>query len=246
MNKRHFLITCCLLFMPLISHAADIAVWPINPSIAPGELSTAIWLRNNGNETITLQTRIFHWQHDQQEDQLLPQQYLVPSPAMIDIAPGQQQMVRLVSKIRLPKENNEQRYRVIVDEIPRDQEQKNQAEIRYKVRYSIPLFVGVDKDFKLLSLSKNSNYAAEYKIDPTPNSAIIITNHLPITLRIANLQIHGAQKEYIAQGLLGYIHPKSHRRFEIPEALAKKLTQEKSSLVFEQEHLEIYAQPKKQ
>lgn len=96
---RSALLTGLLLLCAPAAHAqSSVVIWPLNPTIAPGEQATAIWLENHGAEPVTLQIRALGWRQDGAENVTERQDEVVSSPPLAEVAPGKRQLVRLIRR----------------------------------------------------------------------------------------------------------------------------------------------------
>ncbi len=100
----------------------------------------ALQITNNGSEDLEAQVRIMRWTQVDGEDRLAPTDDVVVSPAILRVAPGKPQTVRVV-RLQEGPVSNEASYRVLVDELPRKPSSNEPTGITVLVRYSIPLFV---------------------------------------------------------------------------------------------------------
>lgn len=125
--------------------AASLQVAPILVELADGENAEALWLSNSGGKPIRAQVRVMAWSQADSEDRLSPSRELLASPPILEIAPGDRQLVRVVRPEAGPVPS-EQAFRLLVDELP-DPEQEGASGLRFLLQYSIPVFVlppGVD------------------------------------------------------------------------------------------------------
>ena len=76
--------------------AADLQVNPIMVEFLPEEQVQAVWLTNSGTAPLKAQVRVAAWHQSGGEDRLEATRELVASPAILEIAAGEQQLVRLV------------------------------------------------------------------------------------------------------------------------------------------------------
>ncbi len=84
--------------------------------IAPGA-ATTLTLVNQGRTVMTVQARIFRWTQANGQEQFDATGDVVVSPPMVQIAPGQQQVLRIVRTTRSPV-RGEEAYRLYIDQIP--------------------------------------------------------------------------------------------------------------------------------
>lgn len=138
-------IAACMGASQAIAQTANsVVIWPIDPVIESEARGAAVWLENPGKTPILLQIRVFSWNQDNGDDQYGEQKDVTATPPMIRIEPAQRQLVRL-TRIAPSPAGREQSYRVLIDEVPlADAPQPvasgAAAAIRFRMRYSLPLF----------------------------------------------------------------------------------------------------------
>lgn len=125
---------CCSAFM---AQAGGLSVSPLGIDLRDGEKTEVLHLRNQGDEEIKVQVRAFGWTQVQGKDHLTPTRQVLVSPQVVSIAPGREQIVRVV--LSAPLGAAQQSYRLFVDELPA---KGANAPRRLKIllRYSLPLF----------------------------------------------------------------------------------------------------------
>lgn len=194
-----------------------ITLWPLMPEIRSQERSTAIYIDNNSHERKRFQLRVRSWRIENGQEYLDIQQKVLPSPAMLDIEPGQRQLVRLVyvAANAVPEYETEQSYRVIIDDISAEPESEG-TQINVRMRYMLPLFLG-------------SPLHANHDVEQQLNGDLIIEddgallrihNRAKKHVRLSSVQLISAgERLEISNGLLGYILPGStnYFRFEIKD-----------------------------
>lgn len=239
-------ITALPFFIPP-ANASSLGVWPINPRIDSPASSTLIWVKNNNkNEPIVLQARVFLWKQQNNTDEFEPQDELVISPPIIEVKPDAQQIFRVMNrKGAINNSIREKSYRILIDEVPREDSTEG-SQLRFQMRYSLPLFVGRPDEHinkPLPDLLKIMSAQLSYRILQDPSPVIEITNNSPLHARVSNLGIYNpgvtAKKVLISQGLLGYILPHSSRRWPLDQEQFVAATQKNSQIKFEQEHQEL-------
>jgi len=104
---------------------------------APGA-TTTLNLRNEGDQNLHVQIRIFRWTDTQSEPTLVPTSDVVVSPPAATLTPGTEYVVRVVRVSKQPVAAEES-YRILVDEIP-DSSLNKPNSVRFALRYSIPVF----------------------------------------------------------------------------------------------------------
>ena len=239
-------IATLLFFTPLAS-ASSLGVWPINPRIDAPASSTLVWVKNNNkNEPVTLQARVFLWRQIDNNDQFDAQDDLVISPPIIDVKPDAQQIFRVMNrKGPLSKVSGEKSYRILIDEVPKEDGTQN-SQLRFQMRYSLPLFVGRPEMFAnmpTVDLVKATAKNLRYRIIQQPSPHIEVINNGPLHARLSNVTIDNdaitGKKMHLSDGLLGYVLPNSTKRWPLNDNQLAALSQENVNITYEQEHQEL-------
>src|SRR5690606_18264790 len=111
-----------------------------NPSIAPQQRASALWLQNVGTRPVVLQARVLAWDQDEGGDRYGQQADVVATPPFTTLAPGAKQLIRLTA-VRPAAPQRETAYRVLIDEIPSPEgaggaaSPAMQAALRFQMRY---------------------------------------------------------------------------------------------------------------
>ncbi|SAL20089.1 P pilus assembly protein chaperone PapD-like protein [Caballeronia arvi] len=121
------------------SHAASLQISPVSIHLDATETGKAIELRNDGDQPINAQVRVFNWDQADEKDSMVPTRDLIASPPIAPIAPGAKQIVRVIRADRAPPPA-ERTYRLLIDELPAAGGEAANA-VQFRFRYSVPLFV---------------------------------------------------------------------------------------------------------
>jgi len=127
-----------LLGLAPAAHAASLQISPVSISLRANQNAGGISLQNLGERPVFGQVRVFAWEQRGGEDVLTPTDELVASPPIIEVAAKSTQTIRLVRKGGAAP-GPERTYRLLIDEIPRGDEQATGVAIR--LQYSVPVFV---------------------------------------------------------------------------------------------------------
>ncbi len=219
---RAIVLGVILTLLPAMGHAAaSVLLWPVDPVIGPGQRASALWLENRGEEPVLLQIRIFAWSqrqgveaHDQQTD-------VVGTPPMVEVAPGARQLVRLTRTVPVAA-GQEHAFRVIIDEVPRPaaSEAPDGGTVRFRLRYSIPLFVYGEG---LAPPRPGAEAAAAPQLAWRVARAdgrdyLEVSNQGRVHARITGALLEqGGVRVNLAEGLLGYVLAGSTMRWPLPE-----------------------------
>lgn len=195
--------------------AAGLQISPITFSIASDKRADELWLRNNSEQPIHAQVRVFRWTQPDGEDVLTPDQALIASPPMVEIPPGKQQLVRLVRTGSLAQPAAAERsYRILVDEVPVEREQTSEVGLNFVFRYSIPVFVEGRADKKT---------TIDWQLRESDGQAMLILRNTGTHyMQLADLTFTPPRGEKINVfiGLAGYVLPGQTRHLKLTPPLA--------------------------
>lgn len=122
--------------------APAINITPLRVEMDDAELSEQMQVRNDSDEPLNVQLRIFSWYQADGTDQYAPSTEIIVSPSITRITARQTQNFRLV-RLNGKKPVGETRYRVIIDQLP-DMSATATNQSKTRLRFSVPLFVGRD------------------------------------------------------------------------------------------------------
>jgi fimbrial chaperone protein len=207
------LITCSvftaigLLAAPSLQ-AAQLRVEPVLLDLTAPAAAATLTLRNDDDVVVTAQTRVFRWSQSAGKETLEPTTDVVASPPTVKLSPHADYVVRVVRVSRQPVQGEES-YRVLVDQIPEPQNQRDRA-INLLVRQSIPAF------FRARQLSTAAvSWSLAYE-----NDRLVVTarNDGDERLRIASLKLRSPSGQTInfGGGLVGYALGRSSMSWAAP------------------------------
>ena len=207
--------------------ADGLQVSPVLLEFNPGQRALAIWLSNSGKAPLHAQARIQAWHQVDGEDVLDSTTELVTSPPLVEIPPGQTQVVRVV-RMRTDRPATEMSYRLLVDELPSPDKEgatgtSSPTGIRFLFRYSIPVFVrstaAVEPSQRApLVLSAPAELTAQLALEAEKKAKLSIRNAGPQRIKLSDLSYTGADGErtVIADGLFGYVLASQTRQWVLP------------------------------
>lgn len=131
-----------LLLSSGLAVASGLQVSPISLSLQARETASGLTLSNSGNDVLHAQVRVYQWLQDEKGDQLTPSRGLLASPPMIEIKPGEKQLIRIIRAKAPPQGTGavEDAYRIVVNELP-IKSATQQSGIQFSLTYSLPVFV---------------------------------------------------------------------------------------------------------
>ena len=225
-SKRRWLVLAALAATGPAAMAADLQVNPIMVEFVPGEQSQAVWLTNTGTDPLRAQVRVNRWTQVDGNDQLAPTRDLVASPAILEVAAGEQQLVRLIRPDPAPP-RGEMAYRLAIDELPADASAPREPGLQFLMRYSVPVFVLAEAD-QPLSPSRRSATTPATAANPNGLSATLqaqgdntllgVTNPGRQRVRLSNLAWVDAdgRRTELVPGLVGYVLAGQRMQWAIP------------------------------
>jgi fimbrial chaperone protein len=131
----------CVLAVALMAagaQAGTLSVMPIKLEVIGPASASVVTLKNEGDGLLNAQIRVFHWTQPAGDDSLEPTDDVAASPPIASIPPGGTLQVR-VMRTRQEPVQGEEAYRVVVDELPDPNRQRNGV-IALVMRYILPAF----------------------------------------------------------------------------------------------------------
>lgn len=128
---------------PPANASAVVNISPLRVDMASTVESEQMLLRNESNQPLTVQLRMFGWNQAEGKDSYAPSQDFLVSPSIITVAPQSTQTLHVVPNSQRD-EMTERTYRVVLDQIINKQGQApGMAQTR--LRMTVPLFSGGEK-----------------------------------------------------------------------------------------------------
>lgn len=181
---------------PVIAKADGLRVSPVLLEVPAPGAATTLTLRNDGRDTITIQSRAFLWSQQGGSETLRRTSDVVVSPPAIKLAPGAVQTVRVV---RLPKSaiRGEEAYRIVINEVP-DQNRRRGGAVAFATELRIPLF---------FTGSGSTGPQIDWSLRNSGNATYLVARNVGHSrLRLADVQLTGASGATVAHpGLMGYV-----------------------------------------
>jgi fimbrial chaperone protein len=203
------LIALTLLWLAAGAQAAGLTVTPVSLRFAPADTAHGLWLTNSGSEPLHAQLRLFRWSQADGADRLQPTQELALSPPILELQPGQQQLVRVIRL--LPAGAAEQSYRILIDELP-DPARPLRNGLNFVMQFSVPVFAA--------ALQPPAPPQLSWQLDPgdtAGGSRLRVENRGGLHAQITDLELRDAAgRVLLAQpGLLGYALAASGRSWPL-------------------------------
>lgn len=195
-----------LLLSSSVAMASGLQVSPISLNLQAKQNASGLTLSNTGDNAVHAQVRVYQWSQDEKGDHLTTSRGLLASPPMIELQPGEKQLIRIIRAYAPPSGVGavESSYRLSIDELPiKSAEQK--SGLQFALSYSLPVFVnpvGITKTTPRLQWS--------YSLQPDGEQMNLrVSNSGNGHAQLADLSIIDDAGDSIDlhQGLLGYVLP---------------------------------------
>ena len=195
-----------LLLSSSLAVASGLQVSPTSLSLQARESASGLTLSNTGDDIILAQVRVYQWLQDEKGDQLTLSRGLLASPPMIELKPGEKQLIRMIRAKAPPQGTSavEAAYRVMVNELPiKSATQK--TGLQFALSYSLPVFVqpvGVTKTSPQLQWSTHlqpDGKEVKLRVSNTGNGHAQLAG-------LSFINTAGTSTD-INPGLLGYVLP---------------------------------------
>lgn len=135
------------LFFP--AHAANFSVSPIIRDI-PAETGIAVFeIANQDNEPLSFQVQAFSWTQRDGEDFREPAEDLLIVPPVATVAANRTQIVRVA--LRNPDRSREHAYRVVIRELPKQNENSREFALQTLLAFDVPLFFAAENGTRELA-----------------------------------------------------------------------------------------------
>ena len=189
-----------------VAMASGLQVSPISLSLQAKQNASGLTLSNTGDDVIHAQVRVYQWSQDEKGDQLTVSRGLLASPPIIELQPGEKQLIRIIRASAPPSGIGavESSYRLSIDELPTPSAEQK-AGLQFALSYSLPVFiqpVGVQQTSPKLQWT--------YAVQPDGNHvAMRVSNSGNGRAQLAKLSIDDTSGNTIeiSPGLLGYVLP---------------------------------------
>jgi fimbrial chaperone protein len=176
---------------------------PTLVEISPQAGASRLTLANSGDAALGAQVRVFAWSQVDGEDRLAPATDVAISPPIARIAPGGEQVVRVVRTGVAPT-GRDRTYRLVVDELPGDDTSTSTA-VSVRLQYVLPLF---------LRAAGAAAPALDCRVAVATLSCINRGGQAAQLGRSALADAAG-HSAVLSKGLFGYVLPASERRWNL-------------------------------
>ncbi len=197
------------------AQAAVLQVSPVRLQFESAQSAQALQVFNRGQNPLEAQVRVMRWTQEDGTDRLTPTTDVVASPAIMRVAPGNRQTVRIV-RLQPTPAADEQTYRILIDELPQETPAKGVG-LKILLRYSIPVFIAASSakpsdpadEAQAPHKTDLSRVCAQFTPRRGGGTELRFSNNSPRALRISSVTAVSTdgKQQLIEDGLLGYVLP---------------------------------------
>lgn len=208
-----WLLLACTVGLPATLQAAGLQVSNVLLEFQPTDTAQGLWLSNSGSVPLRAQARVQQWVQAGGAEQLEPTRTLTASPPILEIAPGQQQFIRVV-RLQQGAPAAEQAYRLLIDELPADAAAATSGAsspgVQFLIRHSVPVFVlpqGGEALGGRRGVTDIAPLVAQVARGAAADTHLEVRNSGSQRVRISQLAFVDAQNQStpLVPGLLGYV-----------------------------------------
>lgn len=153
----------CLLVLLLILSSVGPAnateVWPTTVMLSKNRPIETIHIRNTAARTMIWELTAYRWSQEDGKDAVVSTNDLVAVPPIVELAPGEEAIVRVGSLVATEDTDREQAFRILLDEVSTFNGD-NKVALNVRVRISLPVFVApgeVSHDLRLSHPTRQGN-----------------------------------------------------------------------------------------
>ena len=212
MNVRRFASAALLAAVaPVAMAGGHLQVGSTRVELLPGARATRLALRNTGDALVGAQVRVYDWSQPDGEDRLDETHDMALSPPIVRIAPGEEQVVRIVRQGPAPT-GRDATYRVVAEEVPLTPQDANVA-VGFRMRFVLPLF------------DRSTNAAPAQLSCRLSSDTLTCLNAGGRACKLGATRLVDAAGRAVelTNGLFGYVLPHSNRRWTLSADRLKTL-----------------------
>ncbi|WP_439520648.1 fimbrial biogenesis chaperone [Hydrogenophaga sp.] len=236
--------------------ASGLQATPVLLEFTPNQRAQAVWLSNTSKQPLKAQVRVLGWRQADGEETLERTTELVASPPLVEIPPGQTQIVRIV-RTPASRPQAESAYRLLVDQLPESaarttpQEASRPGGVQFLFRYVIPVFVAPTggTDTALASApgpAPASLVSARLALAGDQKALLTIRNNGPRRVKFSGMTYVDAasgERQVFAAGLFGYVLSGAARQWTVPvPASLQRIDGTLQARINEDDHETVLAQ----
>lgn len=140
-NNKTLFLFLLLVLLGVHARAADVSISPVRLAFSSDKNTDVLYVRNRSQDAIRMQLSVYAWaQDDLGKDVLTPTTEIVAFPKILEIAGGEERIIRVGS--RAQGAGQEKTYRLYLEELPNETPVRTQVSlIRTLTKVGIPVFL---------------------------------------------------------------------------------------------------------
>ncbi len=191
------------LILPSVTWAdSDIAISPVSLEITANEPIVTLNVKNNADNTTTIQADVMQWSQKNGQVVLYPTDDMVISPPLFQIGPWQTQIVRVAWLSPHPV-NEQLMYRVLLREISKINFSllpSHRSGLNFRLNISLPVFVQPD--------TQNPAYRWQMHWVDAHTLHLILANTGNVSLMVSELKLSRENQAVFSENTFEYVLPK--------------------------------------
>lgn len=200
-----------LLLAPVVAHAADVSIMPVNVHLDRQNDRATVQVVNNGTDVVVMQADAIAWTRQAGQDLDAPTQELIVNPPIFTLQPGQTQILRLGLR-RTPDLQQEATYRMVLREVPvaRASENRVSGQVRVLVALRVPVYVAPNQVRREQTWQVQRTASGE--------TVATVANNGNVHMKVSELRLAGASgdsKVLAVSGAQSVIFPGEQRTFRL-------------------------------
>jgi fimbrial chaperone protein len=199
-------VAMCLLVAE--AGAGSFQVNPIRIEMTKGATTTAITVRNDGEDAIVIQSSVVGWSQENGQEIYAPTTEALVTPPIMTVPPGSEQIVR-VGLRRAPDPQRELTYRVYLQEVP-PPPKPGFTGLQVALRVGLPVFVAPTAPGV-----RRLEWSAQIRPDGTIVLAAQNTGNAHVQVTDFELRLPDAGEPVARESSLAYVLPGQRRQWTL-------------------------------
>jgi fimbrial chaperone protein len=162
-ERTLWLCAAALWFFQPVAWAGSFQVNPIRVELSPKSQTTALTVKNTGNDPVVVQVNVEAWNQQDGKDVYAPTRELLATPPVMTIPPSEERVVR-VGLRRAPDRAKELSYRLFLQEVPPPPQPGFQGLV-VALRVGLPIFVAPSQGQAAARVSWKAVRTADGKLE---------------------------------------------------------------------------------
>lgn len=217
MRRVTRLLGALFLLLSGAARAGGLQVAPILLEFGATDSTQVLHVSNSSSAPLRAQVRVLAWVQSGGEERLEPTRDLVASPPLMEVAAGQEHMVRIV-RMQAAVPARELAYRMLVDELPGG-EPAGRDGVQFLLRHSVPVFVLPEGAKRSQRRTRSDASVLQVEARPAGDAVrFVVRNASGQRVRLGQVAFEGTDGQAVAlvPGLLGYVLAGQQMQWTLP------------------------------